>query len=179
MIIEGGNKINTYIEKDDCYIMIVESPKYGIKEFVIDKDDYDKVKNIQWGICAVYAYTDKYENIYYANNNKMGLLHRYIMDAPKGMVVDHIYGDTFDTRKQSLRLCSHKDNCRNRKKQLNNTSGYQGVTWDKLNDKWMAYICVNKTQHTLGYFDDKEEAHKYRLQKVQENFGEFVRLNEQ
>lgn len=159
--------------------MLVKSPKYGTKEFIIDKDDYNKVKNFIWGICAVYGCNDKYETIYYASNSKIGLLHRFIMDAPKKMVVDHIYGDTLDTRKQNLRLCSHKDNCRNRKKQFNNTSGYQGVTWNNVVNKWMAYICVDKTQRTLGYFDDKEEAHLYRLQKVQEDFGEFVRLDEQ
>lgn len=159
--------------------MQVESPKYGNFEFIIDKNEYERVRYIHWGISAAYGYTDKYETIFYASNGKVGLLHRFIMNPPKDMVVDHIYGDTFDTRKENLRICTHTENCRNRKKQFNNTSGYQGVTWDKLNNKWLAFICVNKKQTTLGYFDDKVEAHEYRLKVVKDSFGEYVREYEQ
>lgn len=176
-----GDIINRFIKQDNYYIMIIDSPKYGIKEFLIDVDDYEKVSKYTWALHVNYDKQEQYETIYYATSSKAfgRLLHRFIMNAPKGMVVDHIYGDTFDTRKENLRICTHTENCRNRKKQYNNTSGYQGVTWDKFNNKWMAFICIDTHQKTLGYFDDKEKAHKYRLKIVKESFGEYVRDDEQ
>lgn len=164
-----------YEFNEDYIKLITQSEKYGLFEFIIDLDEYDKIKNIHWGLNAIYGYTDKYENVYYAFNSKLGFLHRFIMNAPKGMVVDHIDGNTLNTRKNNLRICTHTENCRNRKRQFNNTSGYQGVTWDKNTNKWMSYICVDTHQKTLGYFNTPEEAHVCRVLADEKYFGEYSR----
>jgi hypothetical protein len=38
------------------------------------------------------------------------------------------------------------------------SSKYRGVTWYKKNNKWRAYIRYDVKQHSLGYFEDEEEA---------------------
>lgn len=45
-----------------------------------------------------------------------------------------------------------------RGKQINNTSGYPGVSWDVSRDKWKAQIKVNGKNIHLGRFDTLEEA---------------------
>lgn len=40
----------------------------------------------------------------------------------------------------------------------NNTSGCKGVTWDKQNQKWKAYIYFQKKRIHLGNYKDKNKA---------------------
>lgn len=103
------------------------------------------------------------------------MLHRFLLDAPKGIQVDHKNGDTLDNRRENLRLATHSQNMMNRKLQKNNTSGVCGVTWDKSTDKWMAHIAKNGTSKTIGYFEDIESAKNARLEFEEKMFKEFSR----
>lgn len=40
------------------------------------------------------------------------LMHRFIMNAPKGLQVDHINGDTLDNRRHNLELVTPEENLR-------------------------------------------------------------------
>lgn len=44
-----------------------------------------------------------------------------------------------------------------------NTSGVTGVSWRRYRNRWQAYINVNCKQIHLGYFADKDDAIKARL----------------
>lgn len=46
----------------------------------------------------------------------------------------------------------------------NNKTGYTGVSYDKRNKKYRAYINLNKKQIHLGYYDKAEEAYQTRLE---------------
>ena len=43
-----------------------------------------------------------------------------------------------------------------------NTSGVQGVSWSKSNNKWHTYVGYQGRRATLGYFEDLEDAKKVR-----------------
>lgn len=46
-------------------------------------------------------------------------LHRLVMDAPAGLVVDHIFHNPLENRKMFLRVCTHQENMQNRKVKKN------------------------------------------------------------
>ena len=46
-------KINKFIEHDDYYEMIINSPKYSTFSVKIDREDYNKVKLYPWAILKV------------------------------------------------------------------------------------------------------------------------------
>jgi hypothetical protein len=108
-------------------------------------------------------------------------LHRLIMNCPKGMVVDHINGDTLDNRKSNLRICSKLENQYNQKKHKGNRhSKYKGVTFRKeLKTKpWEAFIYNNYKSTRIGYFKTEREAAEAYNKAALEVYGSFAKLNE-
>ena len=90
-------------------------------------------------------------------------LHRYLWEqvngpVPEGMTLDHIDGDTHNNDLSNLRLVTQQDNTRNGKLSKNNTSGVNGVVWNKRDSKWTARVKVDYKQLYLGQFDDWFEA---------------------
>lgn len=94
-------------------------------------------------------------------------LHRIIWKMVHGsfdetMQVDHINGIRSDNRLSNLRLVIPRDNNKNCKIFSHNTSGNSGVIWNKLQNKWVAYIGGSKKRNHLGYFTHIEDAIKAR-----------------
>ena len=113
-------------------------------------------------------------------------MHREITNAPKGMQVDHINGNTLDNRKENLRVCTRSQNMMNRGKQNNNKSGYKGVSYMKKKDPnyeypkpWRAQIKCPTNQKVihLGCYKYPEQAARAYDKKAIELFGEYAQLN--
>ena len=164
-------KILTRTRKDpneiiiyDNYAEIVLYDNYGkeINKALIDLDDIEKVKNYKWTFDGRYVRKSGKER-----------LHRFIMNCPKDMVVDHINMNPLDNRKCNLRICTIQQNNFNKKEQTNNTSGRVGVTWDKQTNKWLAQIQVDGKNIKLGRFKNKEEAIRAREEAELKYFGEY------
>ena len=67
---------------------------------------------------------------------------------------------------------------RNQRMQKNNTSGFKGICYYKKNNKYVAYICVNKKNTHLGSFQTAEEgAIAYNNYIIENNLEGFI-LNE-
>lgn len=102
-------------------------------------------------------------------------MHRIIIGAAPGDIVDHINGDSLDNRRGNLRITDVKGNTRNRGLHRNNTSGFKGVTWSK--GKWCAQIKVDRRNRGLGAFATPEEAARAYDAGAIRFFGEFASLN--
>lgn len=155
--------------------------KYGTDKIVlVDDEDFLKVCDTKWALTKLgYPLKTTFENgkTHATRKAKTVYLHRVILSAPKGMVVDHINQDKLDNQKSNLRIATHGQNHLNQGLQKNNTSGYKGVVWAKSKNKWASRLKVNGKNLFLGYFEKPlSAAIAYNL-KAKEVFGEFALLN--
>jgi hypothetical protein len=90
-----------------------------------------------------------------------------------GMVIDHINGDYDDNRICNIRECTQQQNLCNRRRGVNNCSGYKGVSWHKDMCRWQATLKVYGRQKHLGYFDDPKEAYEIYCEAAKQAHGEF------
>lgn len=141
---------------------------------LVDDEDFERVSAVSW-------YALKGHSTTYAYNRRRGGMHRFILSAPPGMVVDHIDHDGLNNTRANLRLCTKQENGRNRKgaaKLRGRTSVYLGVSWDKRRNRWRSVITpsVGKTR-TIGSFLEEESAARAYDNAARLVFGEFAALN--
>ncbi|KYD03484.1 hypothetical protein B4102_3402 [Heyndrickxia sporothermodurans] len=102
-----------------------------------------------------------YGHQYFQGKMHSVFLHRYLLNAKKNLVVDHINHNTLDNRRSNLRLITRAQNNQNRKgAQVNSESGIRGVHWIKKHNKYQAFIQINNKGIQLGLFDDINKAEK-------------------
>ena len=86
------------------------------KVALVDDEDYEKVNKFRWRLksdsCNNYAYAVNYKEIPGADS-KFVSLHRFIMNFPKEMIVDHKDHDGLNCQKLNMRVCSVDSNMRN------------------------------------------------------------------
>ena len=146
--------------------------------YIIDDEDYNKVSKLNWFTLdknSKYKYAAaKNKPIDYTRNI---LLHRLVMNAKKGEVVDHINGNVFDNRKNNLRICTRGQNIMNQRLRSNNSSGYKGVYFDKRLRKWCVRIQTNGIRKYFGFFDNLVNAARCYNKNAKRLHGEFAKLN--
>ena len=103
-------------------------------------------------------------------------MHRFIIGAPKGVLVDHKNGDGLDNRRENLRFCSASQNQMNRGKTVRNKTGFKGVFWGS-NHRWQAQISCCGIKFHLGSWTDPEDAAAIYDIAAQQFHGKFARLN--
>lgn len=142
---------------------------------LLDDVDFDSLSKFKW-----HAYCDHSGKWYVRSNRRSGkrthviLMHRAILDAPKGMEVDHIDGNGLNNQRDNLRLATSSQNKFNRRLDQRNKSGHKGVV--RRGQKWAVYIGLNNKQIYLGRFAKIEDAIRVRLEATAHLHGEFGRL---
>lgn len=92
-------------------------------------------------------------------------------------IVDHVNRNSLDNTRANLRHADNASNLRNRPRQVNNRSGFKGVSWSKVSQKWATEITRDGKKHYLGLFDDKEDAARMYNFWSADLHGEFAYLN--
>jgi len=107
---------------------------------------------------------------------KSVIMSRLIMNAPRGIHVDHRSGDVFDNRRCNLRLCTNQQNSWNRRSRTG-SSNFKGVSFCRNSGKWRVSIGLNYKKYQLGVFSSEREAAEMYNIAAQVVFGEFALLN--
>ena len=150
----------------------IYSKKHGNKYIILDEEDYEKIKKHSWCL-------DKQpnKNIFYVKNSSLGKIYNFLMNPPKGMLVDHFNHNTLDNRKCNLRICTRSQNGMNQFPMKNKTSKYKGATWNKSTNKWHSKIKLNRKTIHLGRWKTQRQAAKAYNCAASILFGEFAYLN--
>jgi hypothetical protein len=169
------NKIIKISDKE-FHIEIVR--KDGIILYcIVDDVGLKKIKDSIKVLYALFVSKKYYYARFNADNDNKMFLHRFLMDNPKGLEIDHINGNTLDNRYVNLRTCTKIENGRNRIYKKEGESKYTGVRLDKRDNTWSAAIKINYKSIYLGQYKNEHDAAEAYNEAVIKYFGEFGRLN--
>ena len=176
------NVITLYESEGYADIKLYDKHNNEIARTQIDIEDVEKVKSYKWCI-SNYGYV-----ISNRRSKPQIQLHRFLMDCPSNMVVDHIDHNPLNNRKSNLRIVTQHQNAMNRSKPNRKCSSkYKNVSFIKSRKKWRVQISINnKTKH-IGDYESEEEAsieadkamiyyhHQYcNLNHNAENYIEYI-----
>lgn len=161
------------------------SEKFGKLEILVDDEDYEKLIPYSWGVLKCKTSDTLYVKARYVSKQqprKYYSIHRFILgiDDPK-IFVDHKDGNGLNNQKSNLRIATNRDNCRNRGKQKNNTTGFKGVTAIKGTNSYKAILSIREGNKRRVVFSKQStniyEAAKMWNEAARKHHGEFAYQN--
>lgn len=154
------------------------NPQTGVfvwKKFV------GKKRNIKRYIGKIAGGKDNLGRMQIRLNDKYHRLHRlawlYIYGNWPDGHIDHINMDQSDNRISNLRIATRSQNQCNRGIQTNNTSGFKGVSFSKLHNKWHSYIKIEGKRKHIGLYKSKMAAYFAYCYEAKKLHGDFARLS--
>lgn len=145
---------------------------------LVDDEDYARVAAHKWTALlakrkdrtVVYGY--RRENWDNANRKWLTMiyLHRFIMETPDGIDVDHLDGNGLHCWRENLREATRSQNLANNRRRIGVT-GYRGVALDR----GVPFAQISSKR--IGTFKTVEAAARAYDKMAVERFGEFARLN--
>ncbi len=134
------------------------------KYTIVDDEDYERLMKHSWAWIPATGSQSSKGYAVRKGNKKRGeprtvQMHREILHASKGTIIDHKNLNSLDNRKENLRYADVQTNSFNRNKPIMDcTSKYKGVLQRKNDTRWMARIKFNGRHVELGKYDTEEKA---------------------
>lgn len=145
------------------------------KVAVIDFEDFEKVRHYSW--TADLGWGDTwYAHGRAPGSRKVVLLHRVLMDAAPGEMIDHEDRDGLNNRRHNLRSATRVQNAQNKIKRQG-ASQFKGVCFEKSSGKWRVRITAGGCRKSLGRHTSELDAAIAYDAAAKIFFGEFARLN--
>lgn len=152
---------NEYIFEEDTVVIVLN---HGWFAFV-DVEDFPKVRHYRW---ALQVGSSKGRKTYYVFANlprdhyERGrlLLHRFLLNAPDGMDVDHKDGCGMNNRRGNIRLATRSQNMQNRSRGADKdhkSTGVRNVYLHRATGMLRVQICVDKKTKHYGTFPNTSE----------------------
>ena len=132
--------------------------------FAFSVEDFEKVRDICW-------HRDVKGYISGTIDGQLVRMHRFLMDPPDDMVIDHKNHCLTDNRRVNLAVVTQSQNMQNMMPNEDNEFGCRGVR-QVADGIYIATICANGESITLGYFDTPEEAIAARKEAERKYYGE-------
>lgn len=111
-------------------------------------------------------------------NGKQVFMHRLILGAKHGQVVNRKTNDPLDNRRDNLFIAKSAGTMKpDSKLRSHNKSGFNGVCRSRGRNGWVAQITYSGRTVCLGRFDDPEDAAHAFDNKAWELRGPMARLN--
>lgn len=170
---------------------IVESPKHGRHEVLVDDGDYEWLSKYVW--CVYKGNGTYYAAAWIYELKKVVRMHRFIMGTNNPRIfVDHIDHCGCNNQRANLRECNNSQNHMNAKKRKGSNSEYLGVFIDRkkrpngrIHNMWYAKTSVRtptgREQRYSKLFPFTEEGEKMAAmaydEMAKEQYGDFANLN--
>lgn len=139
----------------------------------IDQDNFIRLSAYNYYECHGAIYRKIYINKRTVN---IPISKDVMLNYSTYVMFDHIDRDCLNNCRTNLRLCTHRENLRNRTFPKT-SSKYKGVTWDKQARKWRAKILVKgKTLHLGSFYDEASAGKAYDI-VAKLHHKEFAVLN--
>lgn len=135
----------------------------GNLKVVLNSEDVEKVKQFRWqpmyrnGKLATIATL-----VYNGGKAKMLVLSSFILSlqgkkVDKSTLVVYKNKNRLDFRRENLDVVPRENNSG-----MLSSTGHKGIAYVKHEKKYVAYVCINGVNTTLGYFDSLDEAMRVR-----------------
>jgi hypothetical protein len=140
-------------------------------QVIIDDEDFDVLSCIAWSWVKPKKNYDK-SYVRGTVDGSQIFIHRFILKAPKGFVVDHRDGNPLNNRRSNLRIATYQQNLFNSCVRSDSKLGIKGVT--RSGKRFAAIIKYCGEVIRLGSFETADEAKAAYDAKAKEIFGEFA-----
>lgn len=155
---------------------------------LVDDEDEDLVSTYRWQLGGN---DRRFPYATYVRHTTAGVvhiaMHRLVVAAEAGQIVDHRDGNGLNNTRGNLRICTYLENNRNRARYVRRkreSGGYLGVCLHRASGLWHAQIHAGPPMAngqasaiSLRYFTDPESAARAYDAAARFYFGEFASVN--
>lgn len=146
---------------------------------LVDGEDFTSLSRFRWHALETrhHVYASRSERT--PAGKRRVYMHRQILGAPQGTVVDHANRDTLDNRRVNLRICTRAENAMNSVISAPRASEFRGVRRNggARRRPWQAGIVVAGQYVHIGCYATELEAARAYDDVVRRLYPEFARPN--